>query len=148
MVLSHFWHHCYDGLNDRRMVQMCIRDRCPTKYSPYTLLQTNQVTGLPQYLKHSPSFGNDLKNCFIRFNYIWSGGSKSFCGSIKLFLSIFLIPGSHIFLIGHSFFLEHPFLPHRKHGNLVYPLCCPSITDITTYLSRHKLSIYDVHRKV
>jgi hypothetical protein len=108
----------------------------PSNTPSLTLACDNEETFVHNYWKHGLFLSDALTNCFIISSLMCKGESIIFSRPTRLTFETFLDPGCNCSLSGQCTvskclslaLLSHS---HRKQGNFVYPLCCPSSNPMT-----------------
>jgi hypothetical protein len=91
----------------------------------------NEENFVRKYWQHGLFLSNALTNCFIIHSLMCKRRSRIFSRSTRLTFETFLNPGCSCSLSGQCTVSQSLSLAllshsHRKQGNFVKPLCCPS----------------------
>jgi hypothetical protein len=123
----------------------------PSNIPSLILTCDNEENFVHRYWKHGLFQSNALTNCFIISSLLYKGGSRIFSRSTRLTFETFLDHGCSCSLSGQctgSQYLSLALLSHshKKQGNFVYPLCCPSSNPMTFKSSHicHSCSNFNV----
>ncbi|GBN10067.1 hypothetical protein AVEN_273548-1 [Araneus ventricosus] len=84
-----------------------------------------------RYMKHSPSLGIHLINCFISSNFICRGGNKSFAGGTEVVFMTLFSPGVKTPRSDQSVLAQWRSLAqmshkHKRQRYFVKPACRPN----------------------